>query len=100
MLTVIVSVVFLSGFPDELDRMVNKRFPFYHIPEKPFRCCLCCCFWTMVIYLIVSQQFTIFGLMLALILAYLSDILQNIIVLIKECFSVCIGHLMDFLNRH
>ena len=99
LITVAVSLVFLSGFPDEMDRMVNKRFPLYHIPQKPFRCCLCMSFWTMILYLIVTQQFTLISISCALGLAYGSDIVQNCLVLIKECFSVCIGRLMNFLNR-
>ena len=99
LLVTIVCLVFLSGFPDEMDRIVNKRFPLRHIPQKPFRCCLCMSFWTQVIYLIVTQQFTILSLAIALFLAYGNEVIQNGIVLLKVLLNRFIGWLMNLIDR-
>ena len=99
MLVVVVNLIFLSGFPFEIDKMVNKRFPFHHIPAKPFLCSLCMSFWTEIVYLLVTQQFGIFSLMISLFFAYGSEIIQSVIQVTKELLNVCLGWLMKKISR-
>lgn len=99
MLMAIVNLVFISGFPFELDEMVNKRWKFHHIPEKPFLCSVCMSFWTGLLYLIVTQQFSLFGLMMVLVFANCSDIIQNGFACAKTLLNVFFGWIMRVLDR-
>lgn len=99
LIVTIVCLIFLSGFPDEMDKAVNKRFPLRHIPEKPFRCSLCMSFWAQVIYLLVTQQFTLISLCIALGLAFGNEIIQNAIVLVKALVNRILTLLMNLIDR-
>ena len=86
-LVVIVSVVFISGFPFELDNIISNKSKFHHLPEKPFLCVLCMSFWTQAIWLLITGQFTLISLLTALLLAYAAPTIQNVIILIKSCLD-------------
>lgn len=81
----IVVLVFLSGFVDTVDEAISKRFKFYHLP-KPFSCCLCSTFWTSVIYLLFTKEFTLLTLLYALASATLTEVTTPLITLIKNLF--------------
>jgi hypothetical protein len=81
----IVVLIFLSGFIDSVDEAISKRFRFHHLP-KPFSCCLCSTFWTSVIYLLFTKEFTLLTLLYALVSATLTEVTTPLITLIKNLF--------------
>lgn len=81
----IVVLIFLSGFIDSVDEAISKRFRFHHLP-KPFSCCLCSTFWTSVIYLLFTKEFTLLTLLYALASATLTEVTTPLITLIKNLF--------------
>lgn len=73
LINIILVLIFNSGFVDNIDAMIQKRFKFHHLP-KPFSCVLCMTFWTSILYIILTGNFTLFGITLCLISATLTSI--------------------------
>ena len=82
---IIVFIIDLSGVIDELEKMIAKwlKVPKVRIP-KPFSCSLCSTWWIGIIYLIVMGQFTILMLGYVALLAYLTPVSYNFLIMIKE----------------
>lgn len=82
LIATIVMMIFESGWWDEIDDMVSRKFKFHHLP-KIFVCQFCQCFWLSLIYLMIAGKGLILGVFLALITANLSEILLPMFKLIK-----------------
>ena len=74
LINIIVSLVFLSGFVDEVDDAINRKWRFHHLP-KPFSCALCSTFWAGIIYILVMGQFNILNIALCLANAHLTKVI-------------------------
>lgn len=98
LINVIVALVFRTGFPYELDRIASKRFPLHHIPEKPFLCSTCMSFWCGAAFLLISGNFSLFSLCLALFFADIAQITNNLIALVEGVFSKIINVIIKFLD--
>lgn len=90
----VVVLIFLSGFVDTVDEAISKRFRFHHLP-KPFSCCLCSTFWTSVIYLLFTKEFTLITLLYALASATLTEVTTPLITTIKNYLL----KVVELLNR-
>lgn len=82
---VIVFIIDLSGIIDELEKMLAKwlKVSKVRIP-KPFSCSLCSSWWTGLIYLIIIGQFTIPMIGYVALLAYLTPVAYNFLLMVKE----------------
>lgn len=82
MIAAIVTLVFESGFWDNLDRWVNSKWQFYHLPHL-LLCGLCQTWWLCLGYLIISGNLTLFNIMIALMIAHLPEILSPLFNIVK-----------------
>lgn len=96
MISAAVMMIFESGFWDEMDELVNKRFKFSHLP-KIFRCQFCQTFWLSLIYLLIIKESLILSLFIALINANIGELMLPIFKLIKETIRVGIEWLISKL---
>ena len=76
-------LIYSSGFFEVMDGMINKKFPPYHLPY-PFHCVLCGTFWMSLLYIIISGNFTIPGIVLCLVSAHLTEITTPLVRLVKN----------------
>lgn len=90
----VVVLIFLSGFVDSVDEAISKRFRFHHLP-KPFSCCLCSTFWTSVIYLLFTKEFTLITLLYSLASATLTEVTTPLITTVKNYLL----KVVELLNR-
>ena len=97
-ITIIVSVIFLTGFPFEIDDIISKKWRFHHLPAKPFLCNTCAVFWSNIAYLLVSSQLSLISVLIALLLAYAAPTISNVIVLIKACVDKIIEAGMNIVD--
>lgn len=81
-MSLIVALVFESGFWDSLDEYINKRFKFYHLPHL-LMCQLCQTWWLTLLYILVTGNFSLFNICVCLFIAYMGDIWRPILNLIK-----------------
>ena len=82
LINLIVVLVHLSGFWDNLDDWVSKKFPLHHLPHI-FVCGLCQCWWLSLLYCILTGNLTLLGITLSLVNAHLTAVtlpLSNLII--------------------
>lgn len=87
-ISAIVSMVYLSGFWDNMDYFLNKHLrskgqPFYHLPYI-FSCCLCQTMWLSVLYIVITGNLSLLTLALCLANATLNKVLTAIIQTIEN----------------
>ena len=87
---IIVFIFYLSGFVDEMVKRLYYKYikvGDYHtlIPKlKPLTCSLCLSFWAGLIYLLITSQFTILMIVYVCLLAFLTPIIGDILIMIKD----------------
>lgn len=81
-LSLIVALVFESGFWDSLDDYINKRFKFHHLPHL-LMCQLCQTWWLTLLYILVTGNLSLFNISVCLLIAYMGDVWRPILNLIK-----------------
>ena len=73
LINAIVSLVYLSGFWDNLDEWVASKWKFHHLPHL-LTCALCQCWWLGLLYVIVSGNLSILSIALCLANAHLTKV--------------------------
>lgn len=94
LINLILVLIFLSGFVDEVDAFINGHIRFAHLP-KPFSCVLCMTFWTSLLYIIISGHLSILSICLCLVNATLTDITMPLVTLIKNWML----KIIEIMNR-
>ena len=81
----VVFVIDLSGFIEEMEKILAKWMKAYkvHIP-KPFSCSLCSTWWIGLIYLIFSGHFTIPFIGYVALMAFLTPVWYSMLLGVKE----------------
>lgn len=95
----IITGVFYSGFPYEIEEIISKRLKFgrFRIP-KPFGCQLCLTFWCTLLYIIIIGAFSFPNMLLCLILALSTSAIEALYRLVFETIETVIIRLNDRLN--
>lgn len=83
LINLIVVMVFNSGFIDEIDAAISRKWKFYHLP-KPFSCSLCMTFWCSVIWLLCTHSFSLLTLAMALFSATLTTVTTPLLKVIEN----------------
>lgn len=94
-----VTLIYRSGFWDNLDDYISRKVQFYHLPYI-LTCSLCQTWWLSLLYIIVTGNLSILTLVLCIINAHLSkvmipltktieNILMKIIELINRLIDLC-----------
>lgn len=101
---IVVVIVDLSGFTDSwksaLKWMLTKgqfRSPEYSF--KPFDCSFCMTFWSGLIYLLVTAQFSLFMLAYLLVIAFLTPVIKDSLILVKDMVSFLLGIINKLIYR-
>lgn len=97
-ITLIMVLIFDSGFPFEMDRIISNRFKFHHLPEKPFLCLQCATVWTLIAYLLIVGRLSIVTLLLALAFSKATTLLSNIVAVINAALLKITGIIMRYLD--
>ena len=82
-ISLIVALVFESGFWESMDDYVNEKFKFHHLPHL-LMCQLCQCWWLSLLYVIISGNLSLLAITLCLINAHLVEIERAAIAFIKN----------------
>lgn len=82
-----VVIIDLSGFIQSIEQILKKWLKIQkgevRIP-KPFSCSLCMCFWTGLVYLLFTGQFTFFMIAYVLLISILTPQIKDLIYLFKD----------------
>lgn len=101
LITVIVVIVIdISGFIDTIKSFIKKIItkgklssPDYSL--KPIDCSFCMNFWVSLVYLIISNSFTLECICLVLVLSFLTTTIKDVLFTVKSIFD----HFLYFINN-
>lgn len=83
MIAAVVMMIFESGWWDNMDELVSRRFRFHHLP-KIFVCQFCQTFWLSLLWLLFTYEISVFSVFLALINANVGEIMLPLFKLLKQ----------------
>ena len=97
-----VIILDLTDFPDHIKAWISSiltkgKIHSTNYELKPWLCSLCMDFWTSIIYIIVTNQFTLVNIMLALLIAWSTPIIKDILILINTAIETGINKLMKLI---
>ena len=94
-----VFVIDCSGVIDELEASLAKwlRVKSVRIP-KPFSCSLCTSWWLGLVYLIVTQHFTLLWVGYVALLAFLTPVFYNALTLLRDLLNKLLGLVSSFFK--
>lgn len=97
-----VLIIDISGFVPSVKSFIsklltNKQLDTTNFRLKPFDCSFCMTFWTGLIYTIVIGQFTLVNLLIILLLAFMTEPIYRILLLIKDTILKLIDKLDNAL---
>lgn len=101
---IIVFIIDLSGFVDEMVKRLYYKYikvGDYHtlIPKlKPLTCSLCLSFWAGIIYLLITSQFTILMIGYVCLLSFLTPIIGDILIMIKDVINKIINLIYKLID--
>lgn len=72
--------------------LTKSKFKTDKFRLKPFDCSFCMTFWTGLIYLFYVNQFSLFNLLIILLLAFFTDPLKQLLLLLKDLFIKIINY--------
>lgn len=83
MISAVVMMIFESGWWDNMDELVSRRFRFHHLP-KIFVCQFCQTFWLSLLWLLFTYEISVFSVFLALVNANVGEIMLPLFKLLKQ----------------
>lgn len=85
---IIVYIYQISGFIDEMKRLIWKlmwkNIPYRDFEFKPFTCSICTTFWISILYVLITNNFSLFYIFICIMSSYLTPITYNVMIGIKE----------------
>lgn len=92
LLTIIITwIIDCSGIIDSLEKGLSKWLKCKVLIPKPFSCSLCSSWWCGLLYLIITQNFTLLGIAYITVLCQLTPCIGDIFVLVRETINYIIG---------
>ena len=86
---VVILIVDISGFVPNLKRFISKwltkdRITTTEFSLKPFDCSFCMTFWSLLLYIAVTQQFTFINILGVVTITLFTDVTKQLLLLIKD----------------
>lgn len=100
---IIVFIIDLSGALDSFKHSIWKML-FKVIPYKedwrlkPFDCSLCMTWWIGLIYILITSQFSILMVGYIALLAFMTPIIKDILILSKDILTKLIDCVYNIIN--
>lgn len=84
-----VLIIDLSGFINDIKQLLSRiltksKINTTNFKIKPFDCSFCMTFWTGLTYLFFISHLTLFNLLIVLLLAFFTEPIKQILLLIKD----------------
>lgn len=92
-----VLIIDLSGIINDIKSLIARLLTKSKLNTsdfriKPFDCSLCMTFWTGLAYLLILNSFSLFNLLILLLLAYFTDVFRQLLLLLKDLFIKFINY--------
>lgn len=95
--SIIVFIIDLSGFIDEVERILSKWIKAKVLIPKPFSCSLCISWWIGLLYLLVYGKFTIIWIGYVALLSLLTTTIYNGLLMIRDLLNKIIDWVYNTL---
>lgn len=96
---IIVFIIDLSGFTQSVQNALKRWLRLKTEPViKPFMCSLCMTWWTALIYIIATHNFTIPLIAYSALLAFLTPVFRDIIKLVQDFIISVINAIYTYFN--
>lgn len=100
---IVCFVVDISGFVDSVKyglfrAIYGTRATYRDYRLKPFDCSLCMTFWTCMGYAVFSGNLSVKTVLLACLLAFLSENITHLMILVKDCIGFLTNKAEDRIN--
>lgn len=96
LISAVVMMIFESGWWDNMDEFVNRKFKFHHLP-KIFVCQFCQTFWLSLLWLLFTYEISVLSVFLALLNANVGEILLPLFKLLKGAINKVIEWMISKL---
>lgn len=96
LISTVVMMIFESGWWDNMDEFVNRKFKFHHLP-KIFVCQFCQTFWLSLLWLFFTYEISVLSVFLALLNANVGEILLPLFKLLKGALNKVIEWMISKL---
>lgn len=96
LIAAVVMMIFESGWWDNMDELVNRKFRFHHLP-KIFVCQFCQTFWLSLLWLLFAYEFSVLSVFLALLNANVGEIMLPLFKLLKGTLNKVIEWMISKL---
>lgn len=96
LIAAVVMMIFESGWWDNMDELVNRKFRFHHLP-KIFVCQFCQTFWLSLLWLFFTYEFSVLSVFLALLNANIGEIMLPLFKLLKGTLNKVIEWMISKL---
>lgn len=96
LIAAVVMMIFESGWWDNMDELVNRKFRFHHLP-KIFVCQFCQTFWLSLLWLFFTYEFSVLSVFLALLNANVGEIMLPLFKLLKGTLNKVIEWMISKL---
>lgn len=96
LIAAVVMMIFESGWWDNMDELVNRKFKFHHLP-KIFVCQFCQTFWLSLLWLFFTYEFSVLSVFLALLNANVGEIMLPLFKLLKGTLNKVIEWMISKL---
>lgn len=73
-----------SGFIDEMNSLLSRTLKCRAKVPKPFSCALCMTFWSGIVYLTITRQFSIPALALACLASWSTVVINEVLSFIRD----------------
>ena len=97
LINIIMVMIHESGFIENMDEWINKKYKFYHLPY-PVRCLLCGVTWLSVFYVLFSGQMSLLTLALCLLNGHLTLLTQPLFRLLLNSLMKVIELLNELID--
>ena len=96
LISTVIMMIFESGWWDNMDEFVNRKFKFHHLP-KIFVCQFCQTFWLSLLWLFFTYEISVLSVFLALLNATVGEILLPLFKLLKGALNKVIEWMISKL---
>lgn len=94
-INLIVALIHLSGFIENIDERINRKWKFRHLPY-PLRCGLCLTWWLSLLCVFIMGKISLLAIVLCLVNAHLNELIIGLLSVLKNAFMKVI----ETLDRH
>lgn len=86
---VVILIVDLSGFITNVKRFIStvltkNKIKTEQFRIRPFDCSYCMTFWSLLLYVVITQQFTFISVFYIVMITHFTDVTKQVLLLLKD----------------